>query len=144
VKKNKNLTLHDWMTVFAYMDEHPGMSQGDIVRHFASRIDGTLTFDQSTLSQKVKAWPKLKKCITSYPNVLSSKCPQIVTHPDVERALVLWVQHMEEKGETFSGPMLREKQARFEQQFDVPESKQLKGDGWIGPFCRAHGYKEHC
>ena len=51
---------------------------------------------------------------------------------------------MEEKGETFSGPMLREMQARFEQKFDVPESEQLKGDGWIGPFCRAHGYKEHC
>ena len=50
MKKHKNLTLHDWMTVFAYMDKHPHMSQGDIARHFGSKADGALIFDQSTLS----------------------------------------------------------------------------------------------
>jgi hypothetical protein len=141
-KKHETLTLHDWMTVFTYMDDHPSMTQGDVVRHFATKVDGALTFDQSTLSRKVKARPELEKRITSYPNALSSKRLRTVTRPDVERALVLWAQHMEEKGETFNGPMLKEKRARFEQEFDVPESEQLKGDGWIGPFCRAHGYKE--
>jgi len=75
MKKHENLTLHDWMTVFAYMDKHPHMSQGDVVQNFALRMDGALIFDLSTLSQKFKAWPELGKCIASYPNVLSFKCP---------------------------------------------------------------------
>ena len=35
--QHENLTGHDWMTVYAYVDEHPGVSQGEVVRHFASR-----------------------------------------------------------------------------------------------------------
>ena len=77
-KKHKNLTLQDWMVVFAFMDEHPHISQGDVVRHFAAKKDGILVFDQSTLSRKVKArWHELEK-ITSYPNALSSKHPRVV------------------------------------------------------------------
>jgi len=39
VQKNtrENLTLHDWMTVYRYVDEHPSMSQQAIVGHFARR-----------------------------------------------------------------------------------------------------------
>src|SRR5882762_8218738 len=37
VKKHENLTLHDWMTVYAFIDEHPGLTQGDIVEHFSSK-----------------------------------------------------------------------------------------------------------
>ena len=45
----------------------------------------------------------------SNPSALSSKRPRIVTHPDVERALYLWVLHMEEEKEMVNGPMLHEK-----------------------------------
>jgi len=130
------------MTIFAFMDKHPLMSQGDVARHFGSKQDGALIFNQSTLSQKVKARSDLEKHAASYPNALSSKHPWVVTCPDVERALVLWVHHMEEKGEIVNGPMLWEKRAKFEDQFNVPETEQLAGDGWIAPFCKAHGYKE--
>jgi hypothetical protein len=46
IKENghKNLMLHNWMTVFAFVDQHPGMSQGDIVKHFALKSDGALIF----------------------------------------------------------------------------------------------------
>jgi Tc5 transposase DNA-binding domain len=132
------------MTIFAYMDKHPLMSQGNIARHFRSKQDGALIFTQSTLSQKVKAHPELEKRAASYPNALSSKRPWVVTCPDVERALVLWVHHMEERGEVVNGPMLWEKHTKFKEQFDVPETERLLGDGWIAPFCKAHGYKECC
>jgi len=131
------------MTIYAYVDEHPRMSQGDIVQHFASQADGALIFTQSTLSRKLKSCPEIEKCVTSYPNALSSKHACIVTWPDVERALILWVKHMEEKGETVNGPMLKEKWKRFEQQFEVPEAECLQGEGWILPFCKAYGLREH-
>jgi len=130
------------MTVYAYVDEHPGVSQGEIVRYFASKTDGALTFMQSTLSRKLKLRPELEMRVVSYPNALSSKCARIVTRPDVERALVLWVKHMEEKGETVNGPMLKAKRSKFEEQFDVPELEHLPGDGWILPFCKAYSLKE--
>jgi Tc5 transposase DNA-binding domain len=142
VTKCENLTLHDWMTVFAYMDEHPLMSQGDIAKHFESKQDGALIFNQSTLSRKVKAFSELKKRVSSFPNALSLKRPRIVMRPDVERALVLWVRHMEEKGKMVNGPMLRGKWGKFEEQFDVPDTERPLGNGWITPFCKAHGLKE--
>jgi len=37
--QRENLTGHDWMTVYAYIDEHLGVSQGGIVRHFALKMD---------------------------------------------------------------------------------------------------------
>jgi hypothetical protein len=51
---------------------------------------------------------------------------------------------MEERGETVNGPMLKAKQCKFEEQFDVSEPECLSGDGWILPFCKAYGLKEHC
>ena len=48
---------------------------------------------------------------------------------------------MEHKGETVSGPMLREKRRRFEDQFQVPENERLQGESWIQSFCRT--YKIH-
>jgi hypothetical protein len=47
--------------------------------------------------------------IKDNPNALSSKRPRIVTRPDVDRALFLWIKQMEEKGEHVNGPMLKEK-----------------------------------
>ena len=130
------------MTVFAFIDQHPGMTQGNIMKHFASKSDGALIFNQCTLSRKMKSWEELEKCVTSHPNALSLKCPHVITRPDVERALILWVRHMEEKGETVNGPMLKAKWLKFEEQFDVPEVECLTAEGWIAPFCKAYGYKE--
>jgi hypothetical protein len=52
--QRKNLTLHDWMTVFSFMDLHPSMEQGAVVKHFATKTDGALIFNQFTLSQKLQ------------------------------------------------------------------------------------------
>ena len=138
----ENLTLHDWMTVFAFVDQHPGMTQGDIVKHFASKSDGALIFTQCTLSRKMKSREDLERRVISHPNALSSKRPRVVTRPDVERALVLWMRHIEEKGESVTGPMLKAKRLKFEEEFNVPEEERLSADGWIVPFCKAYGYKE--
>jgi hypothetical protein len=50
---------------------------------------------------------------------------------------------MEEKGEQVNGPMVKEKQQRFEDLFEVPEEEQLSGDGWLAPFCKAYKICEH-
>ncbi|KAF8227376.1 hypothetical protein L208DRAFT_1101393, partial [Tricholoma matsutake] len=128
-KNHENLTLHDWMMVFTTIDQHPDMTQGNIVKHFASKSDSALLFNQCTLSQKLKSQEELKKHITSHPNALSSKHPCVVTRPDVERALILWMKHMEEKGETVNGPMLKVKRLKFEEHFNVPEAECILGDG---------------
>ncbi|KIJ44990.1 hypothetical protein M422DRAFT_251629 [Sphaerobolus stellatus SS14] len=141
-KKRENLTLHDWMTVFAFIDKHPGLSQDDIVNHFKTRAEGVLKFNQSMLSRKIKDRGKLEARVNTHPNALSSKCPRIVTWPDIERALALWVHHMEEKGETVNGPMLAEKRGRFEEAFGVLKEERLTGDHWVPSFCRACNIKE--
>jgi hypothetical protein len=49
-KPKENLTLHNWMTVFAFMDMHKDIQQVAVVEHFKMKKDGALFFTQSTLS----------------------------------------------------------------------------------------------
>jgi Tc5 transposase DNA-binding domain len=139
----QNLTLSDWLTVLKYVDEHPGVPQGDIVDHFKTRIDGALHFSQSALSRAITKRSELEARSQSNPTAMSSKRPRIVTRPDVERALVLWVRHMlETKNEVVSGPMLREKRKHFEDLFNVPDDQRLTGEGWVASFCATYNLKE--
>ena len=134
----QNLTLADWLLVYAYIDAHPGVSQGNVVEHFQTRHEGALIFNQSTLSRKLRERPSMEARANDNPQSLSSKRPRVVTRPDVERALVLWVRDMEQRGETVSGPMLREKRKRFENKFQVPETERLLGESWVQSFCNTY------
>lgn len=80
------------MTVFSYIDDHPDTSQTDVVQDFATRQIGALEHQ-----------------VHDNPSALSSKRPQIVTWPDVERSLIIWVHAMEDKGEHVTGLMLQGK-----------------------------------
>ena len=134
----KNLTLFDWMTVYAYVDTLPQpIKQGDVVRYFATRPEGPLIFTQSTLSRKLQHHSEMEAHAMSNANALSSKRPCIVTRPDVDRALWLWVQHMEQQREVINSAMLTAKRAVFEEALDVPEDERLTGPGWVQSFCRA-------
>ena len=49
-----NLTLFDWMMVYAYVDTlTKPINQQDMVNYFATRPEGALKFTQSTLSCKL-------------------------------------------------------------------------------------------
>lgn len=54
----------------------------------------------------------------------------------MEKALRLWVEHMEQKHETVMGAMLVEKWAHFEDKLKVPENERLRSDGWVQKFLR--------
>jgi len=129
--------------VFSFMDTHPHLSQGQVVKYFSTLKDGALVFRQCTLSRNLAKRTELEDRINSHPSALSSKRVRVVTRPDVERALVLWIHHMESMGETVTGPMLQEKRKRFEDLFNVPDIERLLGDGWLLPFCRAYKIKEY-
>ena len=138
-----NLTLHDWLTVVRFADEHKDLPQHAIVEHFRSKKDGALFFSQSALSWKLQMRSELESRANANPMALSSKRPQVVTRPDVEEALVEWVRHMEARhGESLTGPMLKAKRKIYEQLFQVPEDERLTGDGWIGSFCKTYNIKE--
>jgi len=81
------------------------LPQDRVVEHFKTLQDGALEFTQSTLSRKLKARLNLEERGKSHPNALSGKRARVVTSPEVEKALVLWVRSMEGKGETVNGPM---------------------------------------
>ena len=136
--KQENLTLFNWMTVYTYVDSLPQpINQGEVVKHFTMRPQGALSFSQSTLSCKLWQHPKMEARVDSIPNALSCKRPRIVTRPDVDRALWLWVQQMDWKGEVVNSRMLMAKQEGFEKSLNVPEDERLPGPGWIQSFCTA-------
>lgn len=137
------LTLHDWLTVFHFMDEHPEMTQDDIALHFANRPEGALIFGQTALSKKLKQRPELEARVGSNPTALSGKRLRVTTRPDVERCLVLWVNHMRQRGEVVNGHMLRIVRGKFEDDLQVPENQRLRAGGWVQSFCKAWNLKEH-
>jgi hypothetical protein len=134
--RRENLTLSDWMTVYAYVDTLPQLiNQGGVVKYFATRPEGALVFSQPTLSRKLLHRAEMEARIHSNPNALSSKRPRVVTRPDVDHALWLWVQQMDRKGEVVNSGMLMAKRGAFEEALDVPEDERLPGQGWIQSFC---------
>ncbi|EGN97835.1 hypothetical protein SERLA73DRAFT_153113 [Serpula lacrymans var. lacrymans S7.3] len=119
-----NLTLSDWSTVYTYIE-----------------VDkSALLFNQSTLSRKLHKHPKMENCINNNPSALSSKRPCIVTNSEVECAIILWVKHLESKGDTITGAILQQKWRRFEDKFKVPQKERL-GEGWV-QFCKAYKIRE--
>ena len=89
------------------------------------------------LSQKLKKREDLEAYATSFPNAVSTRCEHIVTHPDVDQALYLWVKSMEAKSEVVMGSMLCTKQRFFEQELRVPKEVWLQGAGWLASFKKA-------
>ena len=124
------------MTVYAHVDTLPQpIKQVDVVQYFATRPEGPLIFTQSTLSCKLQQCSDMEAHVKSNANALSSKRPCVVTRLDVDHALWLWVQHMEQKKETVNSAMLVTKRGVFEEAFDVLENERIAGPGWIQSFC---------
>ena len=142
--RRENLTLADWLTVLEFWDKHRwSMSQNAVVAHFKNKKDGSLTFTQGALSRAIARRAELEARKDMNPTALSSKRARVVTRPDVERALILWVRHLaDSKAEIVTGPMLREKRARFEELLNVPDNQRLSGDGWVTSFCKTYKLKE--
>ena len=134
--QRNNLTLHDWLHVRNWYDDNQLVSQAETVSHFKNLPNDALLFTQGTLSCHLtkKGHKQDDTRLVSTPSALSSKWARIVMWPDIEEALWLWVQHMEQKWETVTGPILVEKCARFEDALKVPECERLRSDGWVQKF----------
>ncbi|KAF9225654.1 hypothetical protein BS17DRAFT_794587 [Gyrodon lividus] len=117
IKKKKHshniLTLHDWLTVVLYHDEHQPVSQATVIKHF------------TTKKKDKKGCNEDKNWLESTPTALSSKRLHMVTRPDVE-----------DKGKHVTGPMLIMKREKFELALDVPEKERLTSVGWVKNFCK--------
>jgi hypothetical protein len=134
------LTNSDWMQVYSWVDEHPLATQADAVKHFTTRPEGALTFDQGSLSRNLKKCNQREAEIAANPAALSSKRARIVTRPDVDKALWMWVQDRMSKSRTVSGPELSEKRKIFEEKFGVPETERLSGTGWQQAFYKRSSF----
>ena len=121
--------MTDWLHVVDWFDKKQPVTQEATVKHFKTLHDEALVFNKASLAIWLRRGQDQAK-LTATPSALSSKCIHIVTRPDVEETLWLWVEHMESKQETVSQLMLIEKGAQFEDMLGVPESQRLWSNGW--------------
>ena len=133
-KVKERLTNSDWLEVYDWVDKHPDTTQAETVKHFATRAEGALAFDQGSLSRNLKKRNQREAEVAANPAALSSKRARIVTRPDVDRALWMWVQDRMTKSRTVSGPELSTKRKIFEEKFAVPETERLSETGWQQAF----------
>jgi hypothetical protein len=120
-----------------WIDANPDQSQREVVDHFANRQGGRLHFNQATLSRKLKKRNDIEATVKANPAALSARRQRAVVAPDVERALVLWVEDMLANGHILNGPLLAAKQKTLEEKFKIPPEQCLKGKGWIPGFYKA-------
>jgi hypothetical protein len=136
-RRRGSLTLDDWLIVFKFIDDHPGVTQTAVVKHFATLHNDPLHFHQGNLSRKLGERTKLEARKDSIPDAFSRTRQRVVTRPDAEHTLFSWVRMMHEKGEAVTGPMLVEKRRELEEVMSVPENERMKTCGWISSFRRA-------
>ena len=108
-KVKARLTNSDWIEVYDWVDKNPYATQVETVKHFATRPEGALIFDQGSLSRNLRKRNQREAEVTANPAALSSKRARVVTCPDVDQALWMWVQDRMTKSRTVSGPELGEK-----------------------------------
>ena len=135
---SKQLTNHDWLTVFTWIDTNPHRSQQDAVDHFANQQQNPLQFNQGTLSHKLKKRSDIEEMVKVNPASPPARRPRVVVSPDVERALVLWVNNMLANGCVVNGPLLTAKCKVLEEKFNIPAEKRLKDKGWLQSFYWAY------
>jgi hypothetical protein len=82
ISRRENLTLNDWMMVFACINEHPYLPQDRIVQHFKTRKEGVLCWCTSahddTTQSAIDRNPKPNHIlsfvfVSSFPSVHSTK-----------------------------------------------------------------------
>ena len=56
--------------------------------------------------------------------------------PEVERALVLWVEDMQANNLVINGPLLTAKRKTLEEKLNIPPDKHLSDKGWLQGFCK--------
>ena len=63
----QNLTLSDWLVVFQFIDEHPNVSQSQVVLHFKTHKEGALFFNPvNTFSKAVISRRDTVTSVTSH------------------------------------------------------------------------------
>ena len=75
--------------------------------------------------------------VKANPAALSARRQRVVVSPEVEKALIHWVQDMLANGRVVNGPLLTAKRKVLEDKFDIPPEKHLMEKGWLSGFYRA-------
>ena len=103
-QQSRKTSLFNWMTVYAYVDTLPRPRGGsEILCH---KTSGRIAVQPATLSRKLRQRPEMEAHVDSIPSALSCKWPHVVTRPNVDSALWLWVQQMDQKGEVVNSRTL--------------------------------------
>ena len=134
---SKQLTNHNWLSVFTWIDANPRRSQQDVVDHFTNRQEDPLCFNQAILSCKLKKRGDIEAAVKANPAALSARRQRTVVAPEVEQALVLWVNDMLSNSNVVNGVVLTAKCKALKEKFNVPPEKHLTDRGWIQGFYKA-------
>ena len=75
--------------------------------------------------------------VKANPATLSARRQHVVVAPEVERALLHWVEDMLANSCVVNGLLLTEKRKDLEKKFNIPPEKCLTDKGWLSGFYKA-------
>ncbi|XP_043461946.1 tigger transposable element-derived protein 2-like [Leptopilina heterotoma] len=73
-------------------------------------------------------------------NQLKSKTTKVSSNEELDKAVFIWFQQIRDRGDSISGPILKEKAILLSKQLD-PNSTFKASEGWMHRFKKRHGIK---
>ncbi|CAE6471495.1 unnamed protein product [Rhizoctonia solani] len=102
------------------------------------RAMGFTTICQSTVSRFVKNESQIRQCAAEQNE--NAKRASVVVLPEVEDALLSWVQQQQEQGHSISGDAIAERGREICDELQVPEDQRIGfSRGWLDSFKKRNG-----
>ncbi|CAK5267874.1 unnamed protein product [Mycena citricolor] len=115
---HKDLTWSDWVQVFDYMNKSPG------------------AFKEAQKKDQIRV------SVANSSTVGSQKRARVVTCPEVDKALSVWMYNKEEKRNMVTGTILVVKRKCLEELMGIPEEQCLTGNSWLESFKKVNDLHE--
>lgn len=122
--------------------EEKNLTQGQTAAYFRGK--GTFpNLTQGMISRWINQKDIIRQQATGRVRNAAARRLKEVHYPELEKALALWVESREAKGQTIKGPTILLQAECFRAKLNIPEEMLSLSIGWLNGFKERHGLTSH-
>ena len=131
--KRRQISLQVKVNIINFVEAHPEASYSDVGKHF----DLSKDIVYRAMKDKEKILHAFGNRATSLESVNSVKRLKTCDHPELEKALIMWIRSVRSQNIPLDGPTLLMKTEAFSKGFGIENFKASQG--WLSNFKKRHG-----
>jgi hypothetical protein len=134
-----NLSNLQRLQIIKYKEEHPDATLRTIAMWAKAKFSLTKAPNDSTISRTLSRKEEFKS-LPSQDESMRRK--RSVVDNNLDRAIAIWVDQMNQQGLNVSGPSIKQKGADLAAKMGISGSMMKFSNGWLNSFCKRHGFKQ--